>query len=107
MRQAIYEPGKELPAGMSSLADIGISTGAPTGNASPSQTTLEGQLTVNAAQLESAIQANPAGVEKMLQSWSKGFQNLITANAGPGGSMEARISGDTTQITELGARIAT
>jgi flagellar hook-associated protein 2 len=107
MRQSIYEPGKELPASMSSLANIGISTGAPTGNATPSQTTLEGQLTVNTAQLESAIQANPAGVEKMLQSWSKGFQELVTANAGPGGSMEARISGDTTQTTELGSRIAT
>ena len=106
MRQAIYEPGKELPAEMSSLANIGISTGAPTGNATPSQTTLEGQLTLNIAKLESAIQTNPAGVEKMLQSFSKGFTNLVNANAAPGGSMEARITGDTTQTTELGARIA-
>jgi flagellar hook-associated protein 2 len=107
MRQSIYEPGKELPAGMSSLADIGISTGAPTGNGTPSQTALEGQLTVNTATLESAIEANPAGVEKMLQSWSKGFQELVVANAGPGGSLEARITGDTTQTSELGSRIAT
>ncbi len=107
MRQAIYQPGSGLPAEMSSLADIGISTGAPTGNASPSQATLEGQLTLNTAQLESAIQANPAGVEKMLQGFSKGFQELVSANAGPGGSLEARISGDTTQTSELGSRITT
>ena len=107
MRQSIYEPGKELPATMSSLADIGISTGAPTGSATPSQATLEGQLTVNTAQLESAIQANPAGVEKMLQSFSKGFEGLVNAGAGPGGSIEARISGDATQTSELGTRIAT
>ncbi len=106
MRQSIYEPGKELPAGMSSLADIGISTGAPTGNGTPSQSAVEGQLTVNTAQLESAIQANPAGVEKMLQSWSKGFQELVNANAAPGGSMEARITGDTAQTSELSSRIA-
>ncbi len=105
MRQSIYEPGKELPAEMSSLANIGISTGAPTGNTTPSQTTLEGQLTVNTAQLESAIQANPAGVEKMLQSFSKGFEGLLNANAGPGGSMEARLTGDTAQTSELSARI--
>jgi flagellar capping protein FliD len=105
MRQSIYEPGKELPVEMSSLADIGISTGAPTGNATPSQTTLEGQLTVNTAQLESAIQANPAGVEKMLQSFSKGFQELVNVNAAPGGSLEARITGDTTQTLELTSRI--
>ncbi len=106
MRQSMYEPGKELPAEMSSLADIGISTGAPTGNGTPSQSAVEGQLTVNTAQLESAIQANPAGVEKMLQSWSMGFQELVNANAAPGGSMEARITGDTTQTTELSSRIA-
>ncbi|MGA2164002.1 MAG: flagellar filament capping protein FliD [Solirubrobacteraceae bacterium] len=105
MRQSIYEPGKELPAEMSSLADIGISTGAPTGNVAPSQGTLEGQLTVNTAQLESAIEANPAGVEKMLQSFSKGFEGLVNVNAGPGGSLEARLTGDTTQTTELSARI--
>jgi flagellar hook-associated protein 2 len=107
MRQAIYQPGAGLPVEMSSLADIGINTGAPTGNATPSQATLEGQLTLNAAQLESAIQANPAGVEKMLQSFSKGFQELVTTNAGPGGSLEARITGDTTQTSELGSRITT
>ena len=105
MRQSIYEPGKELPAEMSSLADLGISTGAPTGNVAPSQSTLEGQLTVNTAKLENAIQANPAGVEKMLQSFSKGFEGLLNANAGPGGSMEARLTGDTAQTTELSARI--
>jgi flagellar hook-associated protein 2 len=107
MRQGIYQPGTGLPAEMSSLANIGISTGAPTGNATPSQATLEGQLTLNTAQLESAIQANPAGVQKMLQSFSTGFQELVNANAGPGGSLEARISGDTTQSSELGSRITT
>ncbi len=105
MRQSIYQPGKELPAEMSSLANIGISTGAPTGNGTPSQTAVEGQLTVNTAKLESTIQANPAGVEKMLQSWSKGFQELVNANAAPGGSMEARIAGDTAQTSELSSRI--
>jgi flagellar hook-associated protein 2 len=68
---------------------------------------VEGQLTVNTAQLEAAIQANPAGVEQMLQSWSKGFQELINANAGPGGSLEARLTGDSAQTAELGTKIAT
>ena len=107
MRQSIYEPGAGLPAEMSSLANIGISTGAPSGKATPTHATLEGQLTVNTAQLESAIQANPEGVEKMLQSFSKGFQDLVNVNAGPGGSLEARITGDTTQTSELGSRITT
>lgn len=107
MRQAMYEPGKELPAAMSSLADIGISTGAPTGNATPSQSAIEGQLTLNTAELESALTSNQAGVEKLLQSFSKSFYALVNASAGPGGTMEARISGDTEQVTQLGSRIAT
>jgi flagellar hook-associated protein 2 len=105
MRQAIYEPGAGLPAAMSSLADIGISTGAPTGNGTPSQSALEGQLTLNTAELESAIQANPTGVEQMLQSWSKGFQAILNVEAAPGGTLDTRIEGDSTQVSALTSRV--
>lgn len=107
MRDAIYEPGAGLPATMSSLADIGISTGAPTGTGSPSQSAVEGQLQLNTAELESAIQANPAGVEKMLQSWSTGFQAIVNVEAAPGGTLETRIEGDTTEVSQLTSRITT
>jgi flagellar hook-associated protein 2 len=107
MRQSVYEPGKELPAGMASLADIGVSTGATTGKGNPSQSAVEGQLTLNAATLEGAIGANPEGVEKMLQSWSKGFGELLNTAAGPGGTLEARTTGDAADVTELTRRIAT
>ncbi len=107
MRQAIYEPGTSLPAAMSSLANIGISTGAPTGAGTPSQSALEGQLTLNTADLESAIQANPTGVEEMLLSWSKGFQTIVNVEAAPGGTLDTRIEGDSTQVTELSSRITT
>jgi flagellar hook-associated protein 2 len=107
MRQAIYEPGAGLPTAMSSLADIGINTGAPTGNATPSQSAIEGQLTLNTAELENAIQANPTGVEEMLVSWSKSFQDVLNVEAAPGGTLGTRIEGDSTQVTELGSRITT
>jgi flagellar hook-associated protein 2 len=107
MRQSLYEPGTGLPAEMSSLANIGISTGAASGKGTPSQSAIEGQLTVNTAQLESAIQSNPAGVQKMLQSWSKGFQDMVNVEAGPGGTLESRITGDSEQATELGSKITT
>jgi flagellar hook-associated protein 2 len=107
MRDAIYEPGAGLPAAMSSLADIGISTGAPTGSGTPSQSAVEGQLQLNTAELESAIQANPAGVEAMLQSWSKGFQAVLNVEAAPGGTLETRIEGDTTEVSQLTSRITT
>jgi flagellar hook-associated protein 2 len=105
MRQSIYEPGKELPAEMASLANIGINTGAATGKGTPAQSAIEGQLTLNTAQLESAIESNPAGVEKMLQSFSKSFNALVNADAGPGGTLEMRATDDNEQVSQLGARI--
>jgi flagellar hook-associated protein 2 len=107
MRRVVYEPVKELPAEMSSLADIGISTGAASGKATPSQSAVEGQLTLNTAQLESAIEANPSEVEKMLQGWSKSFQEVVEVDAGPGGSLDARIEGDSAQASQMSGRITT
>lgn len=105
MRQSIYEPISGLPAEMSSLANIGISTGAPSGSATYSQSAVEGDLKLNTAELESAIETNPSGVEQMLQKWSAGFQEIVNAEALPGGNLEGRINGDSEQVTELTSRI--
>ena len=104
MRQAMYEPVAGLPAEMSSLAGIGVSTGAATAGGS-SQTALSGQLTLNAAKLTEAVRGNPAGVQKMLAGWSRGLQGLLGATAEPGGSIEARINGDASQITNYATQI--
>jgi flagellar hook-associated protein 2 len=105
MRQAIYTPIEGLPAEMSSLANIGIGTGAAAGSASPSQGALEGELKVNTAELAKAIETNPQGVEKMLQSWGQSFQKSVDAFAEPGGSLETRISGESSRISALGEQI--
>ena len=107
MREAIYEPVAGQPAEMSSLADIGISTGPPSGTATYSQSSVEGQLQLNTAQLEAAVQANPAGVQQMLQSWAKGFEQIVNVEAGPAGTLETRIEGDSGQISELTSRVTT
>lgn len=106
MRQAIYKPVTGLPATMSSLASVGVNTGTASGNGSPSQAAVNGQLTLNTAELESALKANPTGVEHMFQSWSKGFQEVVNVLAAPGGTLETRISGDSTQVSQLTSRIA-
>jgi len=105
MRQGIYQPQSGLPLEMSSLADIGIGTGAATGSGAPAQSAIEGQLKLNTAELESAIESNPAGVEQVLRQWSTGFQTLVNAEALPSGNLEVRIGGDSTQLTELTQRI--
>ncbi len=104
MRQTMYEPIAGLPAEMSSPADVGIDTGAVSAGGA-SQTSIEGQLTLNASKLAEAIQSNPAGVQKMLQSWSQSLQSAINSVAEPGGSIEARINGDSSQVLQLNTQI--
>ena len=107
LRQSMYQPNSELPAGMSSLADIGVTTGIAASGGTSSQSSLEGQLKINNTALANAIQSDPAGVKKMLQSWSQSFRGIVNAAAETGGSLEARINGDSAQITNLGRQMAT
>ncbi|HEY3760040.1 MAG TPA: flagellar filament capping protein FliD [Solirubrobacteraceae bacterium] len=107
MRQSIYEPIAEQPAELSSLAAIGISTGAPSGTATYSQSSVEGQLQLNTAQLEAAVQSNPAGVQQMLQKWAKSFEGAVNTVAGPGAALELRVTGDSSQVSEMANRITT
>jgi flagellar capping protein FliD len=106
MRQSMYEPIAGLGAEMSNPADVGISTGGVSAGGA-SQASIEGLLTLEPAKLAEAIQTNPAGVQQMLEKWSQGLQSTLEAVAGPGGSLEARTSGDTAQITELTSQITT
>jgi flagellar hook-associated protein 2 len=105
MRQAMYEPIAGLPAEMSSPADIGVSTGAATGGGASSQASLDGLLALNPTKLSEAVKSNPAGVQKMLDQWSQGLQSTLTEVAEPGGTLEARINGDSNQITQLTTQI--
>ncbi len=72
-----------------------------------SQASIEGLLTVNTSKLSEAVKTNPAGVQQMLEKWSQGLQSTLEDVAGPGGTLEARATGDTTQITELTSQITT
>lgn len=106
MRQAMYEPIAGLAGEVHSPADIGISTGAPSGSAATSQTALEGLLKLEPAKLSSALQADPAGVQEMLRQWSLGLQKAVEAVSGPSGGLEARIQSDAQQISEASQQIS-
>lgn len=105
MRQSMYEPTAGLPSAMASPADVGIGTGGPAAGGA-SQSSIEGQLQLNAATLASALQSNPAGVQKMLQSWSQSLQSTIDSEAQAGGALEARIQGESSEIGSLGRQVA-
>jgi flagellar hook-associated protein 2 len=108
MRQTIYTPVEGLPATMSSLASIGVSTGAASGASPYSQSAVEGKLTIDEAQLEEAVKSNPGGVEKMLQQWGTSFEGLLNAYAEPGtGTLANRVSGDESEASYMGQQITT
>jgi flagellar hook-associated protein 2 len=104
MRATMYEPIAGLGDEMSSPYDIGVSTGAPTAGES-SQSSLEGQLTLDPTKLAEAIKSNPEGVEKMLEQWSQKLQGLLSNAAEPGGAIETRANGDGAQVTQLTVQI--
>ncbi len=108
MREAMYTPLAGLPAQMSSLANIGVSTGAASGSSPYSQSAVEGKLTIDEAALEEAIKTNPAGVQKMLAQWGASFEETVNAYAEPGaGTLANRVSEDESEASYIGQRITT
>jgi flagellar hook-associated protein 2 len=107
MRDTMYESVSGLETSMSSPFDVGISTGSPTGEGASSQSSLEGLLTLEPAKLSEAVKSNPVAVETMLQQWSQNLQGLVEGAGAPGGTLEARASGDGTQISQLASQIGT
>jgi len=104
MRELMYTGGAGLPTGMASLADLGITTGAPTGG-EPTQSSLTGTLTVNSTTLAAAIQSNPTGVASVLSSFATSFQSLVGADAGPGGTLSERITDDGQTSSQMSSQI--
>jgi flagellar hook-associated protein 2 len=90
---------------MASMLDIGVSTGAASGSAVPSQNAINGNLTLDAATLTQALTSNPSGAAAMLKSWSQSFSSLVNNEAQVGGTLDTRIQGDTQQISDIGSRI--
>jgi flagellar hook-associated protein 2 len=106
MRSIMYTPGSGLPTGAATMDDIGVSTGATTGNGAESQSALSGNLTLNATALTNMLTSNAGGVKSILSRWSSSFVNTVDNAADPSGTINARINGDSSQISNLGNQIS-
>lgn len=106
MRESIYTSGSGLPTGMANLEDIGISTGATTGTGAVSQSALSGNLSLDTSTLQSALASNPSGVEQVLRSWSLSFSFTVNNEAAAGGTIDQRIQGDDSQVSDLQNQIS-
>ena len=102
----MFSNGSGLPAGAANMDDIGVSTGATTGSGAVSQSALSGDLTLDPTALTNMLTSNAGGVKSILSSWSQSFVNLADNASDPGGTIAARIAGDSSQISNLGNQIS-
>jgi flagellar hook-associated protein 2 len=106
MRTAMYTDVSGLSSGMSNMIDLGVSTGATSGSGAPSASSIAGNLTLNATTLTNALAANPTGVQQLLEGWANSFASVVKPASDPGGTIDQRIQGDSSQISLLDQRIS-
>ena len=106
MRSLMIKSGDALPAGMATMLDLGVSTG-PASSGGPTASELAGNLTLNAATLESALKSSSTAVQKVIGSWANNMATAVNNYSGLGGTIEVRLSGDNRQVSSLGRRIGT
>jgi flagellar hook-associated protein 2 len=106
MREQMDATVGGLTGSVTSMLDIGVSTGAASGTSAPSQSAISGDLTLDATALTQALTSNGSAVKSMLQSWSINFSFLVNNEAAPGGTISSRIQGDDTQISYLATQIS-
>jgi flagellar hook-associated protein 2 len=106
MREQMDATVGGLTGSITSMLDIGVSTGAASGSSAPSQSSISGNLTLDASALTQALTSNGSAVKSMLQSWSINFSFMVDNEASPGGTIDSRIQGDDTQINYLTTQIS-
>jgi flagellar hook-associated protein 2 len=97
--------------GLTSLADIGISTGAANTGAAVNQDAVDGKLTIDKDKLTAALQANPLGVRTLLggtsgiNGFAQAFSDTISPFAGAGGILDQRISSATSDLSTIADKL--
>lgn len=97
--------------GLTSLADLGISTGAA--STTISQDALDGKLTLDADKLTTALQTNPQGVRALLggygnsgtNGFAQAFGSVLSNYQGANGSVQARITSANTDLAGLASKL--
>jgi flagellar hook-associated protein 2 len=106
MRQQLTAAVGGLSGSMKSMLDVGVSTGGTTGGGAPSQSAIAGNLTLDTGKLASALASNFGGVRSVLQSFSIRFSWMVNDVAAPGGTIDMRMRGESTQINSLASQIS-
>jgi flagellar hook-associated protein 2 len=93
--------------GLTSLADIGVSTGAANTGTTINQDSVDGKLTLDTSKLSAALDANPLGVRTLLggTAGTDGFSQAFAASVNPfegtGGIIQQRIDSASSDLTRI------
>jgi flagellar hook-associated protein 2 len=111
-RSAISAPIAGL-TGLTSLADLGISTGAANTGAAVNQDAVDGKLVLDTDKLNAAMDANPLGVRKLLgglsgtDGFSQSFGALMAPLQGTGGIFDSRVTAATKDLSDIADKLTT
>ncbi|MBJ7470437.1 MAG: flagellar filament capping protein FliD [Solirubrobacteraceae bacterium] len=96
-----------LSGTLTSMADLGITTGATTGGATSSPDSLKGKLVFDETKFKAALDANPAGVRELLgaksgtDGFAQKFEGLLAPQLGSGSGITDRIEQVNSQVSRL------
>jgi flagellar hook-associated protein 2 len=97
--------------GLTSMADIGVSTGAANTGSSINQDSVDGLLQVDETKLRASLDANPNGVRALLGGTSgttgfgQAFGSILSNYQGSAGLIQSRILSASSDLTDLATKL--
>ncbi|HET8672037.1 MAG TPA: flagellar filament capping protein FliD [Thermoleophilaceae bacterium] len=94
------------------LSEIGISTGATTGDGTINQDAVNGKLVVDDSKLDAALDTNPLGVKALLgatvgvSGFAQAADNVLSPELDPGGEFDTLIQQTNSNVSDLAGQIA-
>jgi flagellar hook-associated protein 2 len=99
--------------GLTSMSDIGVSTGAANSGSTINQDAVDGLLTVDETKLRASLDADPNGVRALLggvsgtSGFAQAFGSALSSYQGGAGLIQSRILSATTDLTDLASKLIT
>ncbi len=110
LREAVANPVSGMPANLTTLSQVGVSTGATTGSGTLNQDSIDGKLTLDANALTSALAGDFANVKKLFtnvtgstdsEGLSQRLDDLVTPMVSASGVIAGRITSEQSTIDDL------
>ncbi|HEV7495132.1 flagellar filament capping protein FliD [Baekduia sp.] len=97
--------------GLTSMADLGVSTGAANTGSTINQDSIDGLLTVDETKLRTALDTNPNGVRALLggvsgtTGFGQTFASALSNYQGSAGLVQSRILSATSDLSDLATKL--